>query len=167
MAPSSSENKSKATKNTGNFNDRTVRKMVHKASYATSYSEFFGIIYDYIQLLVVRNPALVGDIMDVGIYLLEFHPHLWTSVADSSNFSRAKYLLLLKPVYYEFLLTKHFFCPNPEENINIKYMKPVGVLSHCRPSVRKTMHSSIQLSHTTDNRHLRLVSKMYADFNWL
>ena len=63
--PASGENKSKATKNTGNFNDRTVRKMVHKASYATSCSEFFGIIYDSIQLLVVRNSALCGDIMDV------------------------------------------------------------------------------------------------------
>ena len=54
--------------------------------------------------------------MDVGIYLLEFHPHLWTSVANTKKFALDKYLLLLEPMYYEFLLTKYFFCPNPDEN---------------------------------------------------
>ena len=35
--------------------------------------------------------------------------------------------MLLKPVYYEFLLTKHCFCHNPEENIDIKKMGALGV----------------------------------------
>ena len=88
---------------------------------------FFTIIYECIQLLVDKNLALLGDIMDIGIYLLEFHPHLWTLVANSTNFSLEKYLLLLEPKYYEFLLTKYFFCPNPEDNIDITTMDTLSL----------------------------------------
>ena len=122
LSPAAGENKSEATKNTGNSNDKIVRRMVHKASYAISCSEFFNIIYDSIQLLVDKNPTLCGDIMDIGIYLLEFHLHLWTLVANLSHFSQDNYLLLLKPLYYEFMLTKHCFCQHPEGQTDIKIM---------------------------------------------
>ena len=78
--------------------------MVNRASYATSCAQFFTIIYESIQRLALENPALIGDVMDVGMYLLEFHPHLWTTVANSSNFSETEYQLFLAPVYYEFLV---------------------------------------------------------------
>ena len=51
--------------------------MVHMASYATTCSEFFQIIYDCIQQLAVLNPALTAEVMYVGIYHLELNPHLW------------------------------------------------------------------------------------------
>ena len=114
-SPASSENKSKATKIKGTFNDQVVRKMVHRASYATSNAEFFNRIYEGIQLLVDHNPALISDITDVGIYLLEFNPHLWTSVANTKEFALEKYLLLLEPMHYEFLYIKYFFCPHADE----------------------------------------------------
>ena len=103
--------------------------MVHRASYATSNAEFFNCIYEGIQLLVDQNPLLISDVMDVGIYLLEFHPHLWTSVANTKKFSLDKYLLLLEPMYYEFLLTKYFFCPNPEDNIDITTMDTLSLMN--------------------------------------
>ena len=80
LSPASGENKWKTTKNTGNSNNKIVRTMVHRASYATSCAEFFSIIYESIQRLAFQNPALVGDVMDIGMYLLEFHPicgHRW------------------------------------------------------------------------------------------
>ena len=64
------------------------------------------------------------------MYLLEFHPHLWTSVANSSNFSETKYLQRLKPVYYEFLLVRFVFQPNPENNHVVSNMDVNGFENH-------------------------------------
>ena len=123
LSPAPGENKSKAIKSTGNQNDKTVLNMVHMASYATSCLEFFQIIYDCIPQLAIQSPVLRGDIMDVGIYLLELYSHLWALVKNSSNFSLEKYLLSLEPLYYEFLLTKHSFYCNPGESIDIEKMR--------------------------------------------
>ena len=104
--------------------------MVHRASYASSIEQFINIIYESIQQLAYENHALVGDVMEVGMYLLEFHPHLWTSMANSSNFSETKYLQRLKPVYYEFLLVRFFYQPNPENNHVVSNMNANGVENH-------------------------------------
>ena len=133
-SPASGANKSKTNKNHGNSNNNIVRSMVHRASYASSCEQFINIIYESIQKLALQNHALVGDVMDVGMYLLEFHPHLWTSVsvANASNFSETDYLERLKPVYYEFLLTKLIYQPNPENNNVISNMNTKGVENHLR-----------------------------------
>ena len=107
--------------------------MVHRASYATTCLELFQIISNCVQQLVVRNPAPIAEIMEVGIYLLRLHPHLWTSVANSSifpNFFIEVYFLSLKKLYYEFLLINFFFNCNPVKSINIKKNYVEGLFSH-------------------------------------
>ena len=108
-SPDSGESKSKALKSTGKQNDQILRNMVHMASYATTCSKFFQIISNCVQKLVIWHPVLIAEIMDVGIYLLDLHPHLWTSVANSPNFTMDVFSPTHKKMYYEFLLTRYFF----------------------------------------------------------
>ena len=70
-------------KKKGKSNDRILGKFVCLASYATSSSNFFRFIEDGVLKLFDQNPALVSDAIRVGLYLLDFHPHLWTSIANS------------------------------------------------------------------------------------
>ena len=48
-SPASDANKSKTNKNHGTSNNKMVRRMVHKASYASSIEQFINIIYESIQ----------------------------------------------------------------------------------------------------------------------
>ena len=104
--------------------------MVHMESYTTTCSKLFRIISNCVKKLVVRNLKLIVEIMNVGIYLLDLHPHLWTSVANSPNFSMEIYSSSLKKMYHEFLLITYFFNSNPTESTNITNLELAGLLSH-------------------------------------
>ena len=80
--------------------------------------------------MFLRKFGLIAEVMDVGKYLLDLHPHLRTSVANSPNFSMNNFFPTLKKPYYEFLLTKYFYRGNPAESTNITNLTSAGLVSH-------------------------------------
>ena len=65
--PVSGKNKYKAVKIKGKQNGQILHNMVHLASYATTCSKFFRCIANSVRKLVVQNPGIITNVMDVGI----------------------------------------------------------------------------------------------------
>jgi hypothetical protein len=62
-----------------------------------------------VKQLVDKNPNHVVDCLGVGVYLLDLHPHLWTVISNTQNFSMKRdYYPNHKAIYTNFLLCSHF-----------------------------------------------------------
>jgi hypothetical protein len=62
-----------------------------------------------VKQLVEKNPGHLVDCIGVGIYLLDLHPHLWTVIANTEDFSmNHDYYPNHRSLYTNFLACNHF-----------------------------------------------------------
>jgi hypothetical protein len=62
-----------------------------------------------VKQLVQKNPNHLVDCIGVGIYLLDLHPHLWTVIANTEDFSMNNdYYPNHRFLYTTFLACNHF-----------------------------------------------------------
>ena len=74
-----------------------------------------------------KNPELTIDCINVGTYLLDFHPHLWTSFANSKTFIIQDFYAKHKERYTELLVSLYFYKIFIDDNKDITNMELIEI----------------------------------------
>ena len=82
---------------------------LHNASMADTMDLFFDIIMDLMVDLVSLHPKKVSNVLNVGLYILKYHPTHWTVFANTPYFKRDNYDAKLREVVGDLLSTMLIF----------------------------------------------------------